>query len=227
MLICNAITRHLATKFAVTLLCKAHNSTTVAFMYRDMDNVTIIDVDDDAMADAAVKECKRHAKTVLGLGMYGNPKQWELGPNFDRWFYMQAGLDHKERWNGFKCARQESRELPVPDGKYAFVHDDPERGFTIPPEALPLQRMKIVKPDKSLTNANGDKCILFDYWGWLDNAQEIHCIDSSFAILVDHLHLPKFGNKKLVLHLGLRGGNEYPPSRMKDFEIVKHNTYRP
>lgn len=225
MLIVNAIVRHLAQRHAVTLLCKPHNTTAVAFMFRDMDNVTIIDVDDDAMADGAVKEVKRHGKTVLGLGMYGDPQKWELGPGFDRWFYAQAGLDHKERWNGFKCARQESRELEVPSGKYCFVHDDATRGFVIPPEALPAKRMKIVRPDKELKNRNGDASILFDYWGWLDNAQELHFIDSSFSILYDHLHLPKFANKKVVLHLGLRGGNEYPPTRLKDFEIVRHNKF--
>jgi hypothetical protein len=222
-LICNAAVRHLCKEHEVTLLTKPHNATTIAFMFRDLSNLNIVDVDDDAQAQAACSHVRKHGKSWLGLGMWGDKAKY----NHQRWdesIYNQLNMDFKDRWNGFKCARQESRELEIPKGKYCFVHDDFQRGITIPPEALPLKRMKIVRPDKSIKNAQGEPCILFDYWGWLDGAEEIHCVDSSFAILADHLHLSKFANKKLVLHLGLRD-NEYPPARMKDFEIVRHNRY--
>lgn len=218
----NAIIRHFSKTHAVTTLCKPHNAPTLAFMLRDLDSHTLIDMPDDATTDAAVKEVERHGKQVLKLGMYGDRSKYEA----DRWdesMFKQAGLDHKDRWNFFGCARQESRELEPVAGKYAFVHDDAERGFVIPPESLPLKRTRVIRPDKKLRNRQGDPCILFDYWGWLDGAEEIHCIDSCFAIMVDHLHLEKFGNKRLVLHLGLRGETEKPPARLKGWEIVRHN----
>lgn len=217
----NAIVRHQAKESAVTFLCKPHNAETLAFQWRDLENVTVVSVDDDAMADLCVAEIRKHGKPVLGLGMFGDRSKYEH-VKWDASMFAQAGLEHKARWNDFKCARQESREMEKLTGRYAFVHDDRERGFVIPPESLPVRKMKIVRPDVTMRNRNGDKGILFDYWGWLDGATEIHVVDSSFAILVDHLHLPIFANKKLVLHLGLRP-NEYPPARMKDFEIVKHN----
>lgn len=235
-LICNAIVRSFCKTHAVTFLHKQHNSTAIAFMFRDLDNLSLISTrntegalpqgckDDDEVADLMCKEVKKCGKQVLGLGMYGEKRFWQHAPGFDAGFYAQAGLPHDTRWNGFKCARQESRELEVPKGKYCLVHDDAERGFIIPPEALPLKRMSIVRPDRTLKNKNGDACMIFDYWGWMDNAEEIHLIDSSFAILFDHLHLPKFQNKKVVLHLGLRP-NEYPPARLKEFEIVRHNKF--
>lgn len=216
----NAITRHYAQTHAVTVLCKPQNASTLAFMYRDLENVTLVQVPDDATADGAVKEVKRRGKDALCLGMFGEKSKY-VHERWDTSMYMQAGLDPKDRWNHFKCARQESRELEPLEGRYCFVHDDPERGFVIPPESLPMRSLKIVRPSKDIKNRNGDPSILFDYWGWLDNAQEIHCVDSSFAIMIDHLHLGKFEKKRLVLHLGLRP-NEYPPARMKEWEIVKH-----
>jgi hypothetical protein len=236
-LIVNAIIRHLCKTQAVTFLHKAHNAQAIAFMFRDLDNLSLISTrnaegalpmgckDDDEVADLMCKEMRKAGKQVLGLGLYGEKRLWNHAPGFDESFYKQVGLDHHDRWNGFKCARQESRELEVPSGKYCFVHEDAERGFIIPPEALPQRKMKIVRPDKTLKNKHGDPCMIFDYWGWLDGAEEIHCIDSSFAIMVDHLHLPKFQNKRLVLHLGLRP-NEYPPARAKDWEIIRHNQFK-
>ena len=220
-LVVNAIVRHYAQTRAVTFLAKPHNAQTLAFQWRDLDNVMIVSVTDDAVADACVKEIKKHCKETLCLGMFGEKTKY-VHEKWDASMFEQAGIDHKERWNNFKCARQESREMEPLKGKYAFVHDDPMRGFAIPPEALPMKTMKIVRPSPDMRTRNGDAGILFDYWGWLDNATEIHCIDSSFAILVDHIYLPIFANKKLVLHLGLRQ-NEMPPARMKDFEVVKHN----
>jgi hypothetical protein len=223
-LLINAIARRLAETCAVSVICKPHNSTTLAFQWRDSDRITLVEADDDAQARKGIAEMRKHGKEVLGLGFFAKEK-FEPQSEFDRVFYRQTGVEHTERWNGFKCARQESREIEVPSGKYCFVHDDPSRNFVIPPEALPLKRLKIVRPSRDLKNRNGDPCILFDYWGWLDGAQEIHCFDSSFAIMVDHLHLPKFENKRLVLHLGLRS-NEYPPARMKNWEILRHNTFK-
>lgn len=220
-LICNAIARKLAEDQEVCVLCKPHNAKTLAFMWRDNPRITLIEVADDTEARGAIAEVKRHGKSVMGLGFFAN-NGFKPCEEFDRIFYAQAKMEHKDRWNGFKCARQESRELEPPKGKYCFVHDDPERGYVIPPESLPMNRMNVVRPDKELMNPNGEKCILFDYWGWLDNASEIHVIDSSFAILFDHLHLPKFEGKRVVLHLGLRP-NEYPPARAKDFEVIRHN----
>lgn len=223
-LIANAIVRRLAETHAVSVIVKPHNATTLAFQWRDSDRIVLVEVDDDAQARKGIAHVRKHGKEVLGLGFFHTKERFEPQSEFDRVLYRQAGIDHTERWNGFKCARQESRELEVPSGKYCFVHDDPARNFVIPPEALPFKRLKIVRPSKDLKNKNGDPCILFDYWGWLDNATEIHVIDSSFAILADHLHLEKFANKRLVLHLGLRP-NEFPPARMKSFEIMRHNQF--
>jgi hypothetical protein len=97
------------------------------------------------------------------------------------------------------------------DGKFAFVHDDADRGFVIPQKRLP-KKLNIVRPEPGATEN------IFAYWGLLEQAQELHMIDSSFAILADSL--PDLKAKKMQIHLYTRA-NALPPSYRKDFEVLK------
>jgi hypothetical protein len=191
-LVCNAVVHHYAETHTVTFLCKPQNKISVAFMFRTNDNITVLDVENDAEADEVVKECKGAGKKVLGLGFYGTPplpNPPQLG--WDKHMYVQAGMPFMDRWNKFRVARQESMELEAPKGRFIFLHDDESRGFKIRPETLPA-KTKIVRPFKT------DKNNIFEWWQHLEKAWEIHCVDSSFAILADSL--PCRAAKRLVLH---------------------------
>lgn len=214
-LVCNAIVRHFSKNYDVTFLCKKHNQTSLAFLFRDDPKIVLHTTDNDRMpdddyADAVTAHLRDFGKEVLCLGMYGDrskydPKVW------DRSMYAQAGLDFQLRWNEFKCARQPSCELPAPKSRYVFVHDDPARGFEIPRERLPAG-VKLVRPDPKATEN------LFAYWDLLENAAEIHVIDSCFAILADSL--PELKAKRLVVHFYARAG-ALPPAYRKDWEVLK------
>jgi len=215
-LVCNALTRHFAQDHDVTVLCKPHNQTSLAFMFRDCTRIALVNtqndrgLSDDDLADQMTAHVKSHGKRVLCLGMYGDRKCYDH-KSWDRSMYVQAGLDFQLRWNEFRCSRQPSCELSRPREDYAFVHDDAARGFAIPANRLPCG-MKIVRPDAKATEN------IFAYWGLLENAKELHMIDSSFAILADSL--PELKAERVCVHLYARA-NALPPSYRKDFELLR------
>ena len=215
-IVINGLVRHFAADHEVSVICKRHNQISLAFMYRDEPKVSLVttdndqDMSDDDFADAACRHIKGHGKRVLLLGMYGDRKNY-TPQAWDQSMYAQAGVPFEQRWNDFRCSRQPSCELVAPKGDYIFVHDDPTRGFSIPEHRLP-HRISVVKP------VPGKADNIFSYWDLLENAKELHLIDSSFAILADSL--PDLKATKIVVHLYARKG-ALPPKYRKDWEILK------
>lgn len=211
-LIANAIVHHYAETHDVTFLCKPQNKFSVAFQFRTNENITVIDVEDDAEADRCVAACRKAGKKVLGLGLYGTPPLPNPPPlGWDKTMYQQAGIFFSDRWNKFQVARQPSMELETPKCRFVFVHDDPSRGYEIKKEHLP-QRVRIVRPERT------EKNNIFEWWAHLEQAWEIHAIDSSFAILADSLPFRKA--KRLVLHKYARPGG-VEPQYLNDWERIE------
>lgn len=181
-LLTNGLIRKLAERYdLVQVPCYLHNYESVSFMYRDNPKIQPVAIKDDADAIAVSKENKVHS---LNLGYY-NPYGFNADI-FDQEFYRQASIHFEERWNSFyvKC--------PVSDGgwdhpDFAFVHDDKERGFVIDESKIKLD---IIKPVK-----NGH---IFNNMMLIRAAEEIHCINSSFLILVDSL--PDIPGQELFFH---------------------------
>ena len=211
-LVCNAIVRHLAKSQTVVVPVKPHNLASVSFMLRDLRNVDILTLDKtdpDGEADKLASWASAYGYRLLGLGFKGSPpfsaKTW------DRDMYRQAGVPFSQCWSHFVVDRQPSRELPLPDvDEYIFVHEDKSRGFLIDPKKLP-KKVHRVYADPKLTNN------IFDWWNIIEHAAEIHCFDSSFAILVDHL--PEKEATRLVMHDYARHGN--PPTYQNQWVHLK------
>lgn len=212
VLIQNAILRHYAQTYLVTFLTKAHNKISTAFMLRDEPRITVIEVEDDKEAKAIAQEVKSHGKEVLALGLHQTPPTIPLPPpaGWDGQLYTDAKVPFEDRWNNFKVMQQPSMEIEVPKCRYTFVHDDPKRGFKIRNEFLP-SHCKIIRADPSKSDN------IFAWWSILQGAWEIHCIESSFAILVDSL--PDIKAKRKVLHLYARKST--PPTYRTNWEIIK------
>jgi hypothetical protein len=207
-LICGAIVRDLAKRhLTVTVLCKPHNIHSVSFFFRDAANVECFSVENDDEAQAARKAVIESGHQAMGLGIWSDlpfdRQRW------DRSFFEQYGLDFQQRWSGFVCVRQPSRELPVPAGPYALVHDDPKRGCLIDPKHLPDMEIVRLDPAKS---AN-----LFDWWGIIESATELHFMESSPAILADSL--PALNAKRAVIHHYCR--ESIPPTYQLSWEHLR------
>jgi len=123
---------------------------------------------------------------ILKLGYFGRT-YLELADRFDEAFYSQAGVDFKERWRSFDYLRNQRKEeelftnLVKTKKKYAFLHDDPARGFEID--------TKFISPDVEIIRPIKKRASIFDYRLILERAEEIHCIESSFSVFIDNLKL--------------------------------------
>ena len=113
----------------------------------------------------------------------------------DQIFYEQMSMDYNLRFDGFKINRDNEQESKIlqelTGGKdYIFVHDDPSRGFVIDVDT------------DTLVIRNDTRHSIFHMMKLMENAKEIHCIESCFRCLTEHINTD-------------------------DIRLVYHNTVRP
>lgn len=157
-------------------ICKHEYLNSVKQLYDDVDDFEIIAVNTWKEADLLVKHWNGN-KLLIG---FDKLQDWQ---HFDKDFYRIIDVDFNERWNSFTIKRNIDAEnnlvnkLNLP-GEFAFVHDDPSRGYVINREFI-KPGLPVVKP--YFTNS------IFDWISVLERASEIHCLCSSFKHLVDSL----------------------------------------
>lgn len=185
-LLCNGLVRVLVKRgMRLMLPCYQHNLASLEAMFNDIK---------ESVEFRVVAELSGWDGEVINLGYYGS--------NFDtaRWdesFYRQAGVPFLSKWEEFKFGVF-TDWVTTPPPK-VFIHDDASRGFVIPIEGH--------RPDR-ITELSG-------HYSDLRNAKEIHCINSSFAILADLINAP--GRK--VLHRYARPDGGVLPIYGRDWEI--------
>ena len=195
-LVMNGLVRHLIEGGKqVTIIAKRMNKPTVEFMYRDTDKVTIKYVD-----TTSPREMWQIAGSSekLALATYGmDDNNWNvLSQNFN-WThvpYLQAKVNPMYMYTKFKVDRDLEREdklyRKLIDGDYIFVHDagsNNDNGVTLDTD------LPIIRPDMSVDN-------IFDYLKIIENAKEVHCINSSFAVMVELVGVAK---GKRFFHTGI------------------------
>jgi hypothetical protein len=211
---CNGLIRALAEPehTEVHMLSKSIYCQTLRYMFADKKNISIIGVEDDYKAVKFVADYSLNYDQVLKLGHFGKDFMKDT-QYFDESFYNQAGIPYYNRWslfaiNGKKYEPLESGTDPQ-QSDYIFVHDDPLRNMTIDLDKCgSTAYTNIVKPSKEKA--------FFDYCDVIKEAKEIHCVDSSFAILADHV--PTVG--KLYLHRYARP-NVIHPKYKKEWRFIK------
>jgi hypothetical protein len=146
---------------------------------------------------------------VIPLATYGmDDKSWEFmtqgsGNVMSNWahgVYIQAGINPKYMYSKFKVVRDKSREFTIKNENYIFVHDDPERD-----RVIDLQTDKFVyKPHSKITDNKQeffqcDRPNIFDYITVIENADEVHCMNSSYNWMIELMNI---GNpQKNFFHL--------------------------
>jgi hypothetical protein len=176
-IICNGLVREICnnSKNSFLLPAKKHNFETVEFMFRDLKNLIVVPVAGDECIGSLSSELNCKVLTI-GHQFLNSYKK------FDQSFYDQLNINFNKRWSSFSVTRDLEREAELYDrsnakDNFIFVHDDQDRNMNI--DAKYLQDKNIIKADRKMTN------IIFDYLSILENAKEIHCIESSFLFLVD------------------------------------------
>tara|TARA_R110000744_G_C19305164_1_gene556114 strand:+ start:51 stop:734 length:684 start_codon:yes stop_codon:yes gene_type:complete len=186
---------------------KHHNTTSVHHMCKDLKSVKLLPCDGDEEARELCQEYTGHwGADLLATGNHSNnPVDESVGP-FDERFYIQLGVDFDESWNWHpKAPKETNQEILnlIPEEDFCFIHDDPSRGFNIDICGLPVVRNTVMGKT------------IFDYIPLLENATEIHCMDSSFALMIDRL--PDLKVKKYI-HRHVRG--PIYPNYRSDWEII-------
>ena len=181
----NGMVRHFYKEYgAVTLFSYKHNVKNVQYMYRDLEKFQVIGVESDSQADYYISN---HNLDCLKIG-FGDLSNVMPELPFDKAFYKLAGLDFSVRFDEFYFERDLEKEKEVlnalnPTGeKYIFIHDDASRGFSIDMSRIETD-YKVIMNDKRFN--------VFDYISLIENAEEIHFMQSSFKELMCSYKLDK------------------------------------
>lgn len=200
-LVCNGLYRKLSEKHSLVLfVVSGHNYASVKTMLRGVRNVIILPPAN--LNPVRLQSALRRLFEILGLetlslGFFGQGflTKSEL-TKFDQNFYLQAGFTFDNRWTKFSFPRNLNREekvfarYGVKPQSYIFLHEDTERGFII-------DRTRITSDLPVVSPQNVDSIGFFDYALLIEQAAELHCIESSFAALIEgmDLHQPKFAHR--------------------------------
>lgn len=172
---CHGIVRHYCEQYdKVNLFVKENNYKNVSYMFNDIKNINFL-IGSDDYAERYLME--KNIKNFKKIGFYLSPSK-----NLEFQFYEMAGLPIETKWNKFYINRDIEKEKEIfnlndlEEGNYIFLH---KGDYDIREEYL-SKGIKVVEPKD-----HG----LFDWMYVIENAKEIHCIDSSFLCLIDCMNL--------------------------------------
>jgi hypothetical protein len=175
------------------LFCKNHNVSSVEFMFRDLANLEIISVNSDL--DVIKLIALNNIQDIIKIGHeFLEPIKGHYNCTWDEAFYRQLNIGFEERWNSFYYERDMKAEGGLFDkynpekAPYALIHNTDSTGTDRIDYEKITSSLKKIYVSKSNT--------IFDYGKLIENADEVHCIDSSFKHLVDSIKT----NAKLFYH---------------------------
>ena len=182
--VCNGLVREFAkTNRPIGLFCKHHNLSTISYMYRDLQNLKLIGINDDKDVLNVDAPCLR-----IGFGISQMICQ-AYRITWDQSFYAQYSLDFSKRWTSFYFQRDSDRENsifltlnPIKE-RYALIHSLGSDGIDRLNHSAVDPTLKVIRIEKGATDN------LLDYAMLIENATEIHCVDSSFKHLCDSFRL--------------------------------------
>jgi hypothetical protein len=215
----NGMVRHFAETDTVAIIVKRCHEESVRFMYRDISDrveLILVDTTNPQVIWSKVKG------DVIALATYGiddngwtfmTQGQGSVMTNWAHGVYIQAGINPKYMYSKFKVDRDTSKEFKIDNENYIFVHDDPERDRVIDVKTDKF----IYKPQSKVIDNNQEffKCErpnIFEYLGVIENADEVHCMNSSYNWMIELMNI---GNpKKNFFHLDV-AHKYYVPKTVK------------
>ena len=227
----NGMVRHFVgnNKRVVIVAREAHQNT-LDFMYRDINvglyphNVIIYPLKEgeDSIHHIMKTLEGEDKKNMLRLATYSihenvwlhvlKNQQFCGITNWSNGVYMQAGITPHFMRSKFKVVRDGGREDAIFDfyklkrGEYIFVHDDPSRAQGADHRKIETEEgVTVFNPNDTYKEFPN----LFDYIKIIENAKEVHCMNSSYAWLVDLMEL----GKKETNFLHLRAAHTYYPEK--------------
>ena len=221
---CNAMVRIFLDEYdfeSVHVFCKKRYFNMVEHMYRDDENIHVIEVPNEDEY-ATIKEFveTNNIKNFLKVGHdfypWGQEKQLNMG--CAEIFYKLVNLDPERRFDDFyyeRAEREEDRGLAKlnPENKeFVFVHDDSARGFEISDEKIKEMcgDVHIIRNDITEN--------IFHFCKLLEKAKEIHLMESAFKSLVEVLDT----TDKIFFHNFREGASSFLGNTRKTWNEVKY-----
>ena len=224
-ILCNGLYREIAKNFEVCVVpIRKSNAQAMSHMLGDLKSMRIIAYPDE-YAVPMLKSHRLYLQSIgystLDLGYFGANFLTTGDIRFDENFYKQAGIPFDLRWSNFSFERNIDREtellnrLDCASGEYIFLHEDVSRGYTIDRSRIRSQH-RIVQPNPTMTEFS-----FFDYLSVIENASEIHTIESSFAALIESVGMttPKFAHRYSRPQASSDFGHEF--TYKSDWQILK------
>lgn len=226
---CNGMTREIYKEAKIMVMpVKEHNLKVVRRMFSDLSNLHLIPVvgsldygDTQHIGDvfALMNFYSKRGYEIKAVGEFNKATFKRDSRKYDEIFYDQVNIPFEKRWSSFYYERNNDLEQTLfkecfkLDGQdYIFLHDDPERGRVIDRQLLPKD-VKIITPHQKFWDAD-----ILDYRFVLENALEIHCVNSSFADLMDSFDLSNVS--RLCIHEYAR--TDDPVNYRHNFQIIKN-----
>ena len=209
---CNAMVRMFLETERYSRVCvfaKNSYAKLIEYMYHDEPRIVVLEVDKNNEYGEIQDYIKRYnISNFLRVGHENYPwgQEEALGMGCAEIFYKQVGINYQERFDRFYFKRDEHEETRVfnklnpGNEEYVFVHDDPDRGFSISDDKIYELNggpIKIIKNDMEEN--------LFHFIKILENAKQIHCMESCFRSLVETSDI----NGELFFHNFREGASAY------------------
>lgn len=216
-IICNGMVRHFADLYGeVTIFCKEHYANNVEYMYRDEPKINIISVEQEWVINPFLSQINKDKYLKIGFENlpYYEQNFDKLIKTFDEAFYDLAKIDFSARFDKFFIQRDEQKEqealeyLNKNNESFIYVHDDPNRGFSIN-ETKHRNDLKVIK--------NDFKFNLFEMRKVLEKAEEIHIMQTGMLDFCNSIDLK---HTKIYVHKYVRRYSNFLLSKGKNNLIL-------
>ena len=194
-IVCNGLVRELCKKCGeMYLFSHEKNAKNVCFMFSDLEGLSVVPIDNDIRSFNDLTE--RYEKLLSTLDVV-NVAGGTHGCGFEKAFYTRANVGFEKKWDSFYLPRDlESekllfKQLGLKELDYVFVHEWGCNSIEDVPNVVN------VRPHVNLGS-------FFDFCYIIENALEIHCMESSFKNLIEFLDLR---TSKLVFYSHGREGS--------------------
>jgi len=174
-IICAGLVKHIATNNSVALFCKKKNAYNVSQIFINNTNISIIPIDEDI--DVA-KYSKHNSILSLGIALNNNFNHSRMHCCWDRIFYEQANIDFDLSWSEFTIDKP-SKQNNIPSYPYGFICNTGSDG---------IDGIDYSVVDDKLKKMYSNTGKFFQNIDAINQASEIHCINSSYIHLVDRIY---------------------------------------
>lgn len=167
-------------EYDIYIPAKLHNIDNVRFMYRDNQNIKVVEINNDTEMDTYI--LTNRFDKIISSFLIGQ-KTFNYSKDFDDAFYLMSGYDPKIKHDYFYLERDINEENRVYQeliddnniSDYIFLHEKKDENITIDRDKI-NNDLPIIYADK--------KYKTFSLLKVIENAKECHIISSSFLSLL-------------------------------------------